>query len=232
MWLMWRFSGSVGVTEPSGGQGRQEILLCAARAPGHSALRPPTGRNSLGIHMTAFQSISSCSPDLWKVLFRHVVLSGGTGSCSGLRSRMQKELSALVSPTINVQVRPPVRPQGLPESLHGYSWKPARCQAHAGCLGNSERKCRVQWGGHGDKASQHTTGVTVTRGSMPQRKGGSVGSPRGGACEEILDGGEREPCGYLGNSIQAEGIAPAAAQRLASWRKRWAGLVVWRVGEG
>ncbi|XP_036136914.1 actin, alpha skeletal muscle-like [Molossus molossus] len=62
------------------------------------------GRNSLGIHTTAFHSISSCSPDLWKVLFRHVMLSGGTGSCSGLRSRMQKELSALVSPTISVQV--------------------------------------------------------------------------------------------------------------------------------
>nr|XP_019611211.1 PREDICTED: actin-85C-like [Rhinolophus sinicus] len=62
------------------------------------------GRHSLGIHMTAFRSISSCSPALWKSLFGHVVLSGGTGSCAGLRSRMQRELSALVSPTIRVKV--------------------------------------------------------------------------------------------------------------------------------
>ncbi|XP_015444158.1 actin-85C-like [Pteropus alecto] len=62
------------------------------------------GRNSLGIHMTAFRSISSCNPALWKVLFRHVLLSGGTGSCLGLRFRMQRELSALVSPLINVKV--------------------------------------------------------------------------------------------------------------------------------
>lgn len=62
------------------------------------------GRHNLGIHMSAFRSISSCSPALWKSLFGHVVLSGGTGSCLGLRSRMQRELSALVSPTIHVKV--------------------------------------------------------------------------------------------------------------------------------
>ncbi|XP_047679459.1 actin, alpha skeletal muscle 2 isoform X3 [Prionailurus viverrinus] len=62
------------------------------------------GRNDLGIHMKAFQSISSCSPTLWKILFGHIVLSGGTGSCSGLRFRMQREISTLVSPTINVKV--------------------------------------------------------------------------------------------------------------------------------
>ncbi|XP_016072584.1 PREDICTED: actin-like [Miniopterus natalensis] len=62
------------------------------------------GRNSLGAHMTAFRCISSCSPALWKALFGHVMLSGGTGSCIGLKSRMQRELSALVSPLINVKV--------------------------------------------------------------------------------------------------------------------------------
>ncbi|XP_058382156.1 uncharacterized protein LOC131394721 [Diceros bicornis minor] len=62
------------------------------------------GRNNLGIHMMAFRSISSCNPTLWRVLFGHVVLSGGTGSCSGLQLRMQKEISALVTPTINVKV--------------------------------------------------------------------------------------------------------------------------------
>ncbi|XP_032270723.1 actin, alpha skeletal muscle 2-like [Phoca vitulina] len=62
------------------------------------------GRNGLGIHMKAFQSVSSCNSALWKVLFGHIVLSGGTSSCSGLRFRMQREIAALVSPTINVKV--------------------------------------------------------------------------------------------------------------------------------
>ncbi|XP_062948964.1 uncharacterized protein LOC134374848 [Cynocephalus volans] len=62
------------------------------------------GRSTLGVHMTAFQSISSCNPALWNVLFGHILLSGGTGSCSGLRFRMQREISGLVSPTINVKV--------------------------------------------------------------------------------------------------------------------------------
>uniref|UniRef100_A0A8C0Q694 Uncharacterized protein n=1 Tax=Canis lupus familiaris TaxID=9615 RepID=A0A8C0Q694_CANLF len=62
------------------------------------------GRREPGIHMKAFQSISSCNSALWKILFSHIVLSGGTGSCSGLCFRLQKEISALVSPTINVKV--------------------------------------------------------------------------------------------------------------------------------
>ncbi|XP_036272501.2 actin-like [Pipistrellus kuhlii] len=62
------------------------------------------GRNSLGAHMIALRSISSCSPALQKTLFRNVLLSGGTGSSPSLRARMQQELSALVSPTTNVKV--------------------------------------------------------------------------------------------------------------------------------
>ncbi|XP_053518884.1 actin, cytoskeletal 3-like [Artibeus jamaicensis] len=62
------------------------------------------GRNSLGAHMIAFRCVSSCDPALWKILFDNIVLSGGTGCCFGLRSRMQRELSALVSPTITVDV--------------------------------------------------------------------------------------------------------------------------------
>ncbi|KAF6104527.1 hypothetical protein HJG60_011431 [Phyllostomus discolor] len=62
------------------------------------------GRHSLGAHMIAFRCVSSCDPALWKILFDNIVLSGGTGSCVGLRSRMQRELCALVSPTIAVEV--------------------------------------------------------------------------------------------------------------------------------
>ncbi|XP_043307523.1 actin-like [Cervus canadensis] len=61
-------------------------------------------RNDLGIHIKAFKCIGSCNPALWKILFGHIILSGGTGTCSGLRSRLQKEASALVSPKISVKV--------------------------------------------------------------------------------------------------------------------------------
>lgn len=78
----------------------------------------PAGRNRLGTHMTAFQCISSCSPALWKVLFGHIFLSGGTGTCSGLRFRLQREISALVSPKINVKVQsPPPTPWGFESSF-------------------------------------------------------------------------------------------------------------------
>nr|XP_012613185.1 actin, cytoskeletal 3-like isoform X1 [Microcebus murinus] len=62
------------------------------------------GKNTLGIHMMAFRSVSSCKPTLWKVLFNNMLLSGGTGSCSGLGCRMQRELSGLVSPGLSVKV--------------------------------------------------------------------------------------------------------------------------------
>ncbi|VCX42065.1 unnamed protein product [Gulo gulo] len=74
------------------------------------------GRNSLGIHMKAFRSVTSCSPALWKILFGHMVLSGGTGCCPGLRFRLQREIAALVSPTINVKV------SSCPSSIHS-AWR-------------------------------------------------------------------------------------------------------------
>ncbi|XP_063083771.1 uncharacterized protein LOC100717824 [Cavia porcellus] len=62
------------------------------------------GRSTMGIHMMAMQCITSCNPALWKMLFSHIILSGGTGSFSGLRLRLQRELIGLVSPTIEVKV--------------------------------------------------------------------------------------------------------------------------------
>lgn len=87
--------------------------------------------------MKAFQSISSCNSALWKILFGHIILSGGTGTCSGLRFRMQRELLALVSPTISVKVRsprPPVwgLPVLIPQIFLEYLW----CARHVvRCLG-------------------------------------------------------------------------------------------------
>ncbi|KAG3284440.1 hypothetical protein H1C71_008054 [Ictidomys tridecemlineatus] len=54
--------------------------------------------------MTVFRCISSCHPRQWKTLFHHIILSGGTGSCSGLRSRLQREIANLVCPAHDIQV--------------------------------------------------------------------------------------------------------------------------------
>uniref|UniRef100_A0A8C5JVY8 Actin, epsilon 1 n=2 Tax=Jaculus jaculus TaxID=51337 RepID=A0A8C5JVY8_JACJA len=62
------------------------------------------GRSTLGIHMAAHQSITSCDRGLWKTLFSHIMLSGGTGACSGLQFRLQKEIAKLVSPELTVKV--------------------------------------------------------------------------------------------------------------------------------
>ncbi|MBZ3889173.1 Actin, alpha cardiac muscle 2, partial [Sciurus carolinensis] len=79
---------------------RQEHFLCP------EVLFQPNliGRNSLGMPMTVFRCISSCNPRHWKALFSHIILSGGTGSCTGLRSRLQREIDKLVCPAFNTQV--------------------------------------------------------------------------------------------------------------------------------
>ncbi|XP_075403168.1 uncharacterized protein LOC142445330 [Tenrec ecaudatus] len=61
------------------------------------------GRSRLSIHMAASQSISSCPRTLWKTLFRNILLAGGTGSCSGLRLRLKKEMNQVVSPYLSVK---------------------------------------------------------------------------------------------------------------------------------
>ncbi|XP_004598331.3 uncharacterized protein LOC101521192 [Ochotona princeps] len=62
------------------------------------------GRNSVGMPMMAVQSVSACRPAHWKALFGHILLSGGTGCLAGLRFRLQREITALVSPALTVKV--------------------------------------------------------------------------------------------------------------------------------
>ncbi|KAI5934952.1 Actin, cytoplasmic 2 [Manis javanica] len=62
------------------------------------------GRTSLGAHMTALQSTGRATLLSGRVSSATLCCLAGTGSCSGLQFRMQKEISALVSPTINVKV--------------------------------------------------------------------------------------------------------------------------------
>ncbi|XP_070930211.1 actin, aortic smooth muscle-like isoform X6 [Macaca nemestrina] len=80
--------------------GRHHLALPGA----HNIEQKISGRDAPGIHTMAIQSITSCSADLQNVLFGHMLLSGGTGSCPGLRFRMQREISELVSPTVHVKV--------------------------------------------------------------------------------------------------------------------------------
>nr|XP_034492777.1 actin, larval muscle-type-like [Marmota flaviventris] len=79
---------------------RQEHFLCPEVLFQPSLIE----RNSLGMPMTVFRCISSCHPRQWKTLFHHIILSGGTGSCSGLRSRLQREIANLVCPAHDIQV--------------------------------------------------------------------------------------------------------------------------------
>ncbi|XP_069919818.1 uncharacterized protein [Oryctolagus cuniculus] len=62
------------------------------------------GRNSVGMHMTAVQSVCACKPALWRALLGHILLSGGTSCLSGLQSRLQREMEELVSPALTVKV--------------------------------------------------------------------------------------------------------------------------------
>ncbi|XP_075831337.1 actin, aortic smooth muscle-like [Microtus pennsylvanicus] len=78
----------------------QEALTCSEALFNTSLI----GRSNPGIHMQAQQSITSCDHSHWKILFGHIILSGGTGAFSGLRLRLQREISKLASPGICVKV--------------------------------------------------------------------------------------------------------------------------------
>lgn len=86
----------------------QEALTCSEALFNTSLI----GRNNPGIHMQAQQSITSCDRSHWKTLFGHIILSGGTGAFSGLRLRLQREISKLVSPDVCVKESGPCSSPG------------------------------------------------------------------------------------------------------------------------
>ncbi|KAK8810478.1 hypothetical protein WA158_007053 [Blastocystis sp. Blastoise] len=57
-----------------------------------------------GIHKATFDSIIRSDLDIRRDLFNNVVLSGGNTMFQGMGERMQKELSSLVSSSLNVKV--------------------------------------------------------------------------------------------------------------------------------
>nr|XP_034344427.1 actin-like isoform X2 [Arvicanthis niloticus] len=78
----------------------QEAFMCSEALFNTSLLE----RTKPGIHMLAQECILSCERSHWRTLFSYIILSGGTGTCSGLRFRLQKEIARLVSPDFCVKV--------------------------------------------------------------------------------------------------------------------------------
>jgi actin-related protein len=65
------------------------------------------GKEANGIHETTYESIMKCDVDVRKELYKNVVLSGGTTMFTGITERMEKELKALVPPSMRVHVSAP-----------------------------------------------------------------------------------------------------------------------------
>jgi len=62
------------------------------------------GKEEEGVHRMTFASIMKCDIDIRKDLFGQVVLSGGSTMFEGFDKRMDKELTALVSSAMKVNV--------------------------------------------------------------------------------------------------------------------------------
>ncbi|KAK7100378.1 actin CyI, cytoplasmic-like isoform X1 [Littorina saxatilis] len=68
------------------------------------------GPESAGIHEITYNSIMKCDVDIRKDLYANTVLSGGSTMFPGIADRMQKEISALAPPTMEVKIiAPPER---------------------------------------------------------------------------------------------------------------------------
>ncbi|XP_028269483.1 actin, cytoskeletal 3-like [Parambassis ranga] len=68
------------------------------------------GMDSAGVHEMTHNSILKCDVDIHKDLYSNTVLSGGTTMYPGIADRMQKEITALAPPTMNVKIiAPPER---------------------------------------------------------------------------------------------------------------------------
>lgn len=68
------------------------------------------GMESGGIHDELYKAIQKCDSDIAKDLYGNTVLAGGSSMMPGIGDRLQKEISALVPPTMKIKiVAPPER---------------------------------------------------------------------------------------------------------------------------
>jgi len=65
------------------------------------------GKEANGIDRTTYESIMKCDVDVRRQLFSNIVLSGGTTMFTGIKDRMEKELTAIVPSSMSVKVWAP-----------------------------------------------------------------------------------------------------------------------------
>jgi len=63
--------------------------------------------NQDGIHQYTYNAIIKCEKDIWKDLFRSIVLAGGCTMFKGMQARMQKEVQALAPSNLTPEVDSP-----------------------------------------------------------------------------------------------------------------------------
>merc|ERR1711971_1461101 len=90
----------------------QVITIGAERFRCPEVLFQPSllGKESLGVHRLAFDSIMNCDVDIRRELYKNTVLSGGTTMFPQIESLLTKEMTALAPAAIKVKVvAPPER---------------------------------------------------------------------------------------------------------------------------
>jgi len=65
------------------------------------------GKEAMGVHESMFDTIIHCDVDVRDDLFANIVLSGGNTLFDGINFRLEKELTTLVPPAMNVTVYAP-----------------------------------------------------------------------------------------------------------------------------
>ncbi|KAJ7759323.1 actin, cytoplasmic 1-like protein [Mycena maculata] len=62
------------------------------------------GSDLPGVHDIVYKSVQKCDPDLQRLLYRRVMLSGGSTLFPGFADRLQKELTGLAPPGVKVYI--------------------------------------------------------------------------------------------------------------------------------
>ena len=65
------------------------------------------GMESAGIHVNCYDSIMKCYVNIRKYLYDNIVFSGGNTMFPGIADRMQKEITALAPPSMQIEVIAP-----------------------------------------------------------------------------------------------------------------------------
>lgn len=74
-------------------------FLCSVCSPGW--------KPDLGVHESIYTAVNGCGNDIRNYLYNNIVLSGGSSLISGLRERLEKEISLLSSHAYKIRVIAP-----------------------------------------------------------------------------------------------------------------------------